>query len=370
MRSTLIIIGENIKENPQFIEYVIRKIKERVGSLDTIISLKNSDKDIFLTIEEEIKKSSNLIIVADSAFSLVSRILATISEDTLVMRDDLLTLSKALNFTKDSLFLEHDRCKIELLKVKEGREIPQIFTDVEEMRLVFFLFLDKKDLIDDRLNPLIKAYEADMVKSELIEGLFFITIEGFLYDQKAGLKRAIEEKFVGSVIFGDDLPKILCNRLINAGHTVTTMESCTGGLIASEITKNSGVSSIFAGGVISYSNEIKISLGVSRETIRMYGAVSLQTLYEMLDSSMRNMQSDISIAVSGIAGPGGGTKEKPVGLVYVGVKNSKGETIIEELHLKGDRIYIQKQSMLWAFKLLALSNKRLFFKKSENSLDN
>jgi len=175
---------------------------------------------------------------------------------------------------------------------------------------------------------------------------------------------------VKCAFFGDDLSKIVAKRLIESGTKVTMMESCTGGLVASELTKHSGVSAIFDGSIVSYSNEVKARIGVSEQTLKEYGAVSLQTLHEMLESSLKTFKADMSMAISGIAGPTGGSAEKPVGTVYVGAKSKTGETLVERLQLNGDRIYIQKQSMLWAYKLLALCDKKIFFDFSLKSIDN
>ncbi|MCU0646285.1 MAG: CinA family protein [bacterium] len=102
--------------------------------------------------------------------------------------------------------------------------------------------------------------------------------------------------------------------------TIATAESCTGGLIAKLMTDIPGSSEVFVGGIVSYSNDIKEKwLGVSHETLEKFGAVSEKTISEMLDGILKKTGSDLGIAVSGIAGPGGGTLEKPVGTVYIGV---------------------------------------------------
>lgn len=108
--------------------------------------------------------------------------------------------------------------------------------------------------------------------------------------------------------------------------TLATAESCTGGSIAALITSVPGSSAYFKGGVIVYSNEMKqLLLGVSEQTLNHYGAVSKETVEEMLKGLKQRLNTDAGIAVSGIAGPGGGTLEKPLGLVWVGV-SYKGKT--------------------------------------------
>lgn len=108
------------------------------------------------------------------------------------------------------------------------------------------------------------------------------------------------------------------NILAQRGLTLATAESCTGGGIAAAITAIPGSSAVFKGAVVAYANEIKQSvLRVSEETLLLHGAVSEATVREMAAGAARLMQTDCAIATSGIAGPGGGTKEKPVGTVWV-----------------------------------------------------
>ena len=106
--------------------------------------------------------------------------------------------------------------------------------------------------------------------------------------------------------------------------TLSTAESCTGGYISHLITQHAGSSKVFFGGAVSYSYELKESiLGVKNETLWQYGAVSRETVTEMVEGALLNFKSDYAIAVTGIAGPDGGTPEKPVGTVWIGVANAQ-----------------------------------------------
>jgi nicotinamide-nucleotide amidase len=140
--------------------------------------------------------------------------------------------------------------------------------------------------------------------------------------------------------------------LIDKGITITTAESCTGGLLASYIVSHSGVSSIYSGSIISYSNEIKHRLlGVSEDTLSNFGAVSKECVKEMCDGAMRIFNSDIAIGVSGVAGPNGGTKFNPIGSVVIGIK-FKDIYEIRRYSFSGDREGIQQESKCRAFELL------------------
>ena len=102
--------------------------------------------------------------------------------------------------------------------------------------------------------------------------------------------------------------------------TITFAESCTGGLLAKTFTDNAGVSDVFLGSAVTYANTVKSQLiGVKEETLEAHGAVSRQTAYEMVKGAKSVFGADVAVSVTGIAGPGGGSDEKPVGLVYVGI---------------------------------------------------
>jgi len=136
----------------------------------------------------------------------------------------------------------------------------------------------------------------------------------------------------------------IINTLKAKKETITFAESCTGGRIASAFTAISGASSILNGSVISYANEIKAEwLGVKEETLIKYGAVSRECVEEMLRGIQKMASADASIAVSGIAGPTGGSIEKPVGTVYLGILY-KDKIIIEHHIFKGNREKVQEQA--------------------------
>jgi len=140
--------------------------------------------------------------------------------------------------------------------------------------------------------------------------------------------------------------------LIGDGYTVATAESCTGGMIASTIVDYPGASDCFNEGYVTYSNEAKIkNLGVKPETLEAYGAVSEQTAREMAIGVREKATSDFGLSSTGIAGPGGGTPEKPVGLVYIACAY-KDKCLVKELRLKGNRTSVRKKTVKEALLLL------------------
>ncbi len=135
--------------------------------------------------------------------------------------------------------------------------------------------------------------------------------------------------------------------------TVSFAESCTGGLLSSLITSISGSSKVFNMGLVTYSNNAKVKLlKVPKKTISEYGAVSYETCLSMLKNLNKISKSNISISITGIAGPNGGTKEKPVGLVYIGLKQGSKIIIRKNLFKSKKRITIQKASAKQALKMI------------------
>ena len=144
----------------------------------------------------------------------------------------------------------------------------------------------------------------------------------------------------------------IISKLIEKNITISTAESCTGGSLGKIITSFAGVSSIYGYGFITYANEAKEKLlGVKHETLEKYGAVSYQTALQMALGAKRVSGSDIAVSVTGIAGPGGGTKEKPVGLVYIAIADKNG-TEYRKLNLGGNRDEVRTQTCNEVFKLI------------------
>jgi nicotinamide-nucleotide amidase len=136
------------------------------------------------------------------------------------------------------------------------------------------------------------------------------------------------------------------------GWTLATAESCTGGMVAARLTDMAGSSDVFLGGAVSYSNELKQSeLGVPAETLERHGAVSAETAAAMARGARECLAADVSVSVTGIAGPGGGTAEKPVGLVYLHAESPEG-SLPQSFTIPGDRGAIRQRATVIALHLL------------------
>ena len=166
---------------------------------------------------------------------------------------------------------------------------------------------------------------------------------------------------ISEFIIGEDNDRIenTIYEYLNSGKkplTISTAESCTGGMVASKLIEVPGISENFIESIVSYSNEAKIKrLKVKKETLEKYGAVSEEVAREML----AGLKTDVGISTTGIAGPGGGTKDKPVGLVYIGIK-VKDEVKVFRRELKGDRNKIRQRAMMHAlYNLLKILSKKV-----------
>lgn len=194
--------------------------------------------------------------------------------------------------------------------------------------------------IEDALPPHIKlAYLPNLGQVRLRLTGRGGTDEQWLFDEIDIHKKKIEET-LGNIVFGydtDTLEIVVGRLLVERKMMLTTAESCTGGRIAHQITSTPGASKYFEGGYVTYSNKMKQEqLGVKEETLKAHGAVSEAVVKEMAQGARKNVGADIAVSVSGIMGPDGGTPEKPVGTVWIGVAD-KNRVIAEKIQVGKDR---------------------------------
>ncbi len=199
------------------------------------------------------------------------------------------------------------------------------------------------DMLDTQDNPTIAPYAKT--------GEVHLRVTARAKDEKEAREKTapvVEELYrrFGNAVYTTDadetLEMALTKLLIKKKYTMTTAESCTGGMIAARMVNAPGVSAVLKSGFITYANEAKEELlGVSHDTLEKYGAVSRETAEEMAEGAVKAAHTDAAVAVTGIAGPDGGTKEKPVGLVYIGV-NVQGNVEVREYHFSGSRQKIRE----------------------------
>lgn len=202
------------------------------------------------------------------------------------------------------------------------------------------------------------VYNKGIKVSTTLDGFIGPTIRLTCHKKDSNVVEEIEKQLVEKVgkylySIGDKkLDEIVIERLLRENITISTAESCTGGLLASKIVDYPGISAIYKGGVVCYSNESKVELlNVDSEDLKKYGAVSPQIVSQMAKNVARKFSTDIGLGISGIAGPTGGTREKPVGLVYIGV-SLKGNIHVREKRYSGDRNSIRQRAVYGVFDIL------------------
>ena len=218
-----------------------------------------------------------------------------------------------------------------------------------------------KELIDAQSNPTIAPY------AKTNEMAFRVTAKGKSEAENLKMIDNVIQKMyyvLGDAIYGFDnntLEEIVVKELKEKNYTISFAESCTCGLLASKIGNVSGASDIFNESYVTYANSAKNKLlGVAEDTLEKFGAVSEETATEMSVGLKNKTGADIAVSVTGIAGPTGGTPEKPVGLVYIGI-TFKNKTKVYKLNLKGERQKIRE-----AVCMHALNYVRLTIKEKDN----
>ncbi len=209
-----------------------------------------------------------------------------------------------------------------------------------------------KDLIDAQTNPTIAPYAKD------VGVMLRITAKAETKDEALKLIEPVEGEIknrLGDNVYATEdinIEEVVAKLLIEKKLTIATAESCTGGMIASSLINYPGISEVFLEGAVTYSNDAKHNrLGVSNETLNEYGAVSEETAREMAIGIAETAKTDVSIVTTGIAGPEGGTLEKPVGLVFIGVY-VQGQVTVKKCLFKGDRNKVRLQATITALDML------------------
>lgn len=300
-------------------------------------------------------KEDTLIITNTKSYPLVTRIISTLTNQIPVIKENLLVPQKA-KYSENSFSVKINNYEINVILLEN--KLPEIFIISPSFEKINVFNFDKESA-QMFLEPIFSARKINYTIIENEGGFVEIFTEPLNTKIKKEILQAIPFSIFGNIF--EHIIKTLPPKKI------TFAESCTGGLLASTLTKYSGASECFEGSVVTYANRIKHEwLGVEEYTLEKYGAVSEQTVKEMLLGALEISKADYAIAVSGIAGPTGGTPNKPVGTVYIGVANPK-ELKVELHHFKGDRNYIQYQAMMNGIRMFI--NLAKLYSKEINEFD-
>lgn len=362
MKRDVIFVGNRLILNEAYERYILRNIKSKLASIDSISYFEESDKDLFLHLDGLLKHESKLIIITTkSTFTIVGKLLSTVTADNQVLKDNMLIPSRANILENGSYLLNHNSSEINVVLATEGKTLPPILIDDESRLATIHLFNEELLSAQTLLEPLAQNFDVRLEFSQLVEGWIKIRIHtrrhGNLSQFIASAKGLMHHK----VISASNIAAFIIERLSHHKKKLSFAESCSGGSLAHFFTAHSGSSAIFDGSLITYSNTLKANwLAVEDESLEAFGAVSAEVVLEMSEGAMNVSYADFALAISGVAGPTGGSDEKPVGTVYISAR-SKTSVHTERFHFEGDRNYIQEQSVLMAVKMLLNIDRELFF---------
>ena len=362
MKLHVIFIGNKFVYNKTLKEYVLRKIEQKVDFVDSITYIKESDNTLFLYLEEELNSNNKIIIITTKQmYSTVGKLICTATEDNQVLKNGILIPQKATLFQEKTYLLEYQDSMINVLQVDEGEEMPEVLMFSENSHASCHVFDEDRETTMAILMPIAQSFEVNLNIIEKVSGWLQIDITSNKYGNISKFTDSAKQLLFRNLIVTSNIMEHIISKLEFAQKRVTFAESCTGGLLSYYLTQNNGTSNVFNGSLVTYSNILKENwLAVSSDVLEDKGAVSSEVVSEMSDGALNVSDADYALSVSGIAGDGGGSELKPVGTVYIGVR-SKTKHKEEHLHFKGDRNYIQYQSVLYAVKMLLLIDKETFF---------
>jgi nicotinamide-nucleotide amidase len=365
MQHNVIFVGSLFRKNQIFYEYIKRELLKSLGNIDNIHFFNDQDKALFLSLESFIQQSQKLVIICSkSNFSVMGRLLCTISEDSQIVKDEMLIPSNTDVYAKNSYLLNVHDTNVNVMQAEPTKAFPEILFEDPTPQAVLHIFDENEHDLKLLLTPLAESFDISFDVNEWIDLWLVVEISALKYGELTGFIHAATALLKGKVIASSNIMAYIIDKLQKDQKKITTAESCTGGLIATLITSQSGSSAVFDGGIVTYSNEKKNQwLGVDEEILIKHGAVSKETVLAMSQGAKDVAEADYALSISGIAGPSGGSAEKPVGLVYISIC-TKNVHIASMLQLFGDRNYIQHQAAYHAIKMLLLSDKELFFNLS------
>ena len=363
MKLHLILIGNKFIYDKPLKEYIIRKIEQKTDFIDSITYFKESDNSLFLHLEKELNSSDKLIIVTTKQhFSTVGKLICTVTSDNQVLNDNMLIPSKANIYEDRTYLLEYENSITNVLHIDEMQSFPEILLHLDDSRATLHLFDEDKENAIAILNPIALMFDININFTTLIDGWIRVDLDSKKYGNISKFIHNAKEILPNKLIAAPSIINFIIERLSSNNKKISFAESCTGGLLSYYFTEQNGASKILDGSLITYSNALKENwLGVENKTFVANGAVSNEVVLEMSNGVINVSEADYALSVSGIAGDTGGTELKPVGTVHVGVRTQKEHKEIE-LHLNGDRNYVQHQSVLFALKMLISIDKEMFFK--------
>ncbi len=363
MKKRLYFIGNIFTQNHPFRDYVIRQI-EADGELNSIDYFQEADRDFFRELENRVTQDNKIYIISNKkSFTLVGKLLCSLIDDKLVLKEEMLIPSQCEKFTASSYLMQINSALINVMQLQESQELPQqLLSTASTKQKLHFFETPIKEVIE-YLQPLSKQFNVELAYSQIVDAWVEVDVRCNTYGSIDKFIEITSQRYPEHIIVAEDLVQHIIDATLRTRQKITLAESCTGGLLAYYFTAHAGVSSVFEGSLVTYSNILKENwLAVESTTLVEHGAVSEAVVSEMCEGALAIAKADYALAISGVAGPDGGSEEKPVGTVVIGVKSKMYENVVT-CHFKGDRNYIQQQSALTALKMLVLGDKKVFFQK-------
>ncbi len=362
MKRDVIFVGNRLILNEAYERYILRSIKNHLVSIDSINYFEESDKGLFLHLEGLLKNESKLIIVTTkNTFTIVGKLLSTVTADNQVLKEQMLIPSRASILENGSYLLSHNSSEINVILAIEGKTLPTILIDDESRLATIHLFNEELLSAQTLLEPLAQNFDVKLEFSELVEGWLKIRIHTRRHGNLSQFIASARGLMHHKVIAASNIAAFIIERLTHQHKKLSFAESCSGGSLAHFFTSQTGASTVYEGSLITYSNTLKANwLAVDDNALEQHGAVSAEVVLEMSEGAMNVSFADFALAISGVAGPTGGSETKPVGTVYISAR-SKTSVHTERFTFEGDRNYIQEQSVLMAVKMLLNCDRELFF---------
>lgn len=362
MKKLLLFVGNKFVLNAPLQQYIVREVEKKSGQIDALLFFQESDNTLFLELERLLSQEAKLILITTkNTFTVVGKLLSTVTSDNQILKDQMLLPSRTVVFEPGSYLLNYQSAQINVLVAAEGEPLPNILVEDEKRTAIIQLFNEDIKSAGAILTPLAQTYDVGIDYTKIVSGWLLLRIQGRRYGNIAQFIISAKQLLPRKLIAASNIVAYIIERLTHLQKKITFAESCTGGLLANYFTRESGASGILEGSLVTYSNALKANwLAVSDLNLEEFGAVSREVVDEMSEGALNVSYADYALAISGIAGPDGGTEYKPVGTVIIGVR-SKDAVEIEELFFQGDRNYIQEQSALFAIKMLLLHDQETFF---------
>ncbi|MCX2683139.1 CinA family protein [Campylobacter sp. MIT 21-1685] len=360
MKHLLFIVGDELVLNENFKQSLYRAYESKFKELNEICIQNKIDKELPFLLERLFEQYDFITLFsAPKAYATIAKIVATLSEDTLVLKEDTLVPDKAF-YEKNSFVCKFNQMQINVLKVSPNEKLPILLGEVHLNFEFFCLFGIDEESALLLLETLTKSYEVTLKSVKLLENVTLIKVSSFGYGKVESFLQSVQNLFGQKCFLGKNPIEFIVSKLLERNLKISFAESCTGGLCASELTKISGVSAIFEGSIISYSNRIKHEwLGISESVLENNGEYSERCVYFMLKGIFKTAKPDFALAISGLTQTQE-TQKLKAGTVYIGAMYRDGTYIQEILQLQGDREFIQKQAVLGAFCLLLKLKPELF----------